>query len=77
MCIIIIIILKQQRDVLAVTVRPRHLRTLILLSASRSGIQHFLAPAVFQTLAPNVQSLSLNARNFLISEPVLWQPFAE
>ena len=34
-------------------------------------MQQLLAPSVFLTRAPNVQSLSLNARNFFISEPVL------
>ena len=36
-----------------------------------SGMRQLLVPAVFLTLAPNVQSLTLNARNFLISEPIL------
>ena len=34
-------------------------------------MQQLLEPSVFLTLAPNVQSLSLNTRNFLISEPLL------
>ena len=44
-------------------------------SASSSGMQQqqLLVPAVFLSLAPNVQSLSLNARNFLISQTVLSQ----
>ena len=50
-------------------------RSLNPLRATSSGMQHFLAPAVFQTLAPNVQSLSLNALNYLISEPVILLSF--
>jgi len=45
-------------------------------SASSSGMQQFLAPDVFLTLAPNVQLLSLNTHNFLISEPIPLQPSA-
>ena len=42
-------------------------------NASSSGMQQFLAPAVFffLTQAPNIQSLSLNSHNFLISESAL------
>jgi len=35
-------------------------------------MQQLLAPAVFLTATRRIQSQSLNARNFLISEPVLW-----
>ena len=42
-------------------------------NASSSGMQQLLAPHIFLTMAP----LSLNARNFLISEPVLSQFVAE
>ena len=51
---------------------------------SGSGMQQLLAPAssllffsssFFQTLAPNIQSLTLNTRNFLVSEPLLLQLF--
>ena len=44
------------------------------LSASSSGMQQFLATAVLPTLAPNVQSLSLNAHG---SEAILLQFFVE
>ena len=48
-----------------------------LSASSAAGMQQLLAPAVFLTLAPNIQSLSLNTRNFLISEPNLLRFFAE
>ena len=44
-------------------------------SASSPGMQQLLAPAGLLTLAPNVQSPSLNAHNYFISEPVLLQFF--
>ena len=40
-------------------------------SVSSSGMRQLPAPAVLLTLAPSVQSLSLNARNFRISESVV------
>ena len=40
-----------------------------LFTASSSEKQQLLAPAVFLTLAPNVQSLFLNACNFFTYEP--------
>ena len=44
-------------------------------SASSLAILQPLAPAVYLILAPNVQTLSLNTRSFLISEPLLLQSF--
>ena len=55
----------------------RNLAVFNPLSASSPVIHQLLAPAVFLTLASDVQSLSLNARNFLIYELILSQCFAE
>ena len=39
-------------------------------SASSFTMQQLLVPAVYLILEPNVQTLSLNTRNFLILEPI-------
>ena len=60
--------LKKQRYLFASDINPS--------CASSSGLQQLLVPAaVFLTLAPNIQSLSLDACDFLISEPILFAIF--